>query len=182
MSKVAPESLFPPCFREPRVYTNTSTTTVPLCPVCTEVLDQPLQLECGSILCLNCVRNWILSHPHSCPPCPCCYNTTQLDTTHIMPPPPLVMSVLEGILIYCGTGCGKVVRLGEYKDHLNEKCKTHYCIDSPTIDEVLSRPITTPATPAEMRVAEHLVKKIIDSSESKDIIQIPRRGNVSAQH
>lgn len=72
--------------------------------------------------------------------------------------------------------------------HLKGACQTHYhqLIDSPssmTMSEVLSRPFTSPATPAEVRVAEHLVKIIMDhgtgESSEERIFKIPRRGEVS---
>ena len=45
-------------------------------------------------------------------------------------------------------------------------------------DDVLARPATLPATPAEMRVAEHLVRRILDSSP-EEVVEVPTRGQVS---
>lgn len=82
-----------------------------------------------------------------------------------------------------------MVRVESYKKHLQEQCRTHYTyqvIDSPskiTIGEVLSRPTDLPATPAEKKVAEHLVRKIInhqgDSDSREGVVRVPTRGQVS---
>ena len=78
------------------------------------------------------------------------------------------------------------MQLSHYRDHLQGSCRSHYhqLVDSPskaTISEVLSRPSTSPATPAEVRVAGHLVQKIIDHSSGTEegVFKIPRRGQVS---
>lgn len=180
VNKIAPEPFLPPDDPEPSLYQ--CTTTEPLCPICTQLLDRPIQLGCGTIICLRCCRSWIQFHS---PPlsCPCCYEI-RLDTTHIRPPPPLVVSLVEGLLVHCVRGCGKIVRVGQYQQHLKGACKSHYhqLVDSPskmTITEVLSRPATSPATPAEVKVAEHLVRKIMDQSSSSESEEIPRRGQVS---
>ena len=78
-----------------------------------------------------------------------------------------------------------MVRLEMYSKHARGKCRSHYeVVDSPsrmTMSEVLSRPTNVPATPAEMRVAEHLVKKIINDqseSDSKGVLRVPTSGQV----
>ncbi len=127
--------------------------------------------------------SWIQFH-HQPLSCPCCY--LQLESEHIRPPPPLVVSPIEGLLVYCVRGCGKIVRVGQYQQHLKGACQNYYhqLADSPskvTISEVLSRPSTSPATSSEVKVAEHLVRKIMDQSsgDSKGVFSIPRRGHVS---
>ena len=63
--------------------------------------------------------------------------------------------------------CQDMFRVADYTKHLQGQCTSHYQerVDSPsktTIGEVLSRPTTSPATPAEMKVAGHLVRKMLD--------------------
>jgi hypothetical protein len=156
-------------------------TTVPECPICTQLLDCPLELGCGTIICLGCCTSWIQFH-HPPLSCPCCYDS--LGSKHIRSPPPLVVTLLEGLLLYCVRGCGKIVRVGQYGEHLKGACHSHYhqLVDSPskaTLCDVLSRPSTSPATPAEVRVAGHLVRKILDQGDAKGVFNIPRRGKVS---
>lgn len=182
VNTIVPEPFLPPDDPTPTLYQNT--TTEPLCPICLQLLDGPLQLGCGNIICLRCCRSWIQLH-HPPLSCPCCYKI--LDSEHVTLPPPLVLSLVEGVLVHCVKGCGKIVQVRQYQQHLKGACQTHYhqLADSPskmTISEVLSRPSTSPATPAEVRVAEHLVKKIIDQSSgesSEGVFKIPRRGEVS---
>ena len=67
--KTAPQPFLPPEDQDPKLY---QATTEPLCPVCTQLLDRPLQLACGTIICLNCCSSWIQFHnPPLC--CLCCY-------------------------------------------------------------------------------------------------------------
>ena len=87
--------------------------------------------------------------------------------------------------MHCVRECGKIIRVCQYQQHLKGACQTHYhqLVDSPTkvtISEVLSRSSTSPATPTEARVAEHLIKKFIDKESPEGFIKIPRqRGAVS---
>ena len=175
----APDQLVPQDDPEPILFECATTTTEPR----TQILDRPIQLVCGTIICLRCCVSWIQYH-HPPLSCPCCY--FQLDSAHIRPPPPLVLSLVEGVLVQCVRGCGIIVKLGQYQLHLNGACQSHYhqLANSPskvTISEVLSKPSTSPATPAEVKVAEHLVRKIMDQSsgDAKGVFKIPRRGQVS---
>ena len=178
ITNVAPNPLLPAVDPEPRLFNDT--TAVPRCIICTWLLERPIQLGCGNIICLRCCSMWIRCYPCYDNPlsCPLCYGAL-LDASHVGPPPPLVLSMLEGVLVYCIRDCGKVVSIGQYSIHLESACKDHYFRDnSPTISDVLSRPSTEPTTPAEVEVAGHLVRKILDSS-SNGVLQIPRRGQVS---
>ena len=79
---------------------------------------------------------------------------------HIRPPPAIVVSLFKELVLQ---GCGKMVRLERYITHADDKCQGHYeSTDSPskmTMREVLLRPSNLPVTPAEGKVAGHLVKK-----------------------
>ena len=94
-------------------------------------------------------------------------------------PPPLVESLVQSLLVTCVRGCGKVVRIGQYQQHLQGACQTNYY--QLTISEILSRPSTSPVTPVEVEATGHLVKKMMDQSrgDSKGMLTIPRRGHLS---
>ena len=69
-----------------------------------------------------------------------------------------------------------------YRKHIESKCQGHYHLDinSPskmTLD-VLEKPIQAPPTPAETRVAEHLVKRLLDSNEEY-VVRVATRGQVN---
>ena len=60
-------------------------------------------------------------------------------------------------MVHCTKNCGKMVKLGSYIKHLKDQCRSHYeVIKSPSIKDILSRPTSLPATPAEKKIAEHL--------------------------
>ena len=141
-------------------------------------------MSCGAIVCFNCCSTWVMRCRSERLPvsCPCCYEH-QLDSTSVHSPPPLILSLLSGMLINCERNCGGQVRADQYDRHLQGKCRSHYqySTHSPskmTLKDVLSTPSTQPATPVEMRCAEHLVKRILDTS-SEEVVRLSTRGQVS---
>ena len=163
----------------------TSLTEQLSCPVCTSVLQRPVELSCGVIICSTCCSKWVAvcMAQRLQISCPCCYSHL-LDRQSIRPPPPLVLSLLAGVLVYCGKGCGKLVRHDSYDKHVAGNCQGHYHhqVDSPskmTLQDVLARPVTVPATPAEIRVAGHLMRRMLDSDPNEQVVRVPTRGQVS---
>ncbi len=185
LEDTAPGSFFPSEDREPRCYESGVAATL-CCPVCTLILDRPIELGCGAILCLECCKSWVQFHCSHTLSCPSCYDQ-RLDSTHISAPPDMVVSLLQGLLVHCKRLCGKIVRVENYHKHLQGQCSSHYhlSVDSPsklTIGEVLSRPSASPATPAEVKVAGHLVRKLMDhgsSSSSEGVVKVQTCGQVS---
>lgn len=143
-----------------------------------------MQLSCGATVCFGCCQKWIKFHLGDSLSCPCCYDHP-LDTSHTQTPPSVLVTLLDGLLVHCARGCDKIVRMDHYIKHLKGGCCSHYqqALASPsriTLGEVLARPTTSPATPAEQRVAEHLVRRILDNSESEDkVVKVPTRGQAS---
>lgn len=181
---MASPSLFPAEDTSPA--TPTPLTEKLCCPICTSIFDRPLELYCGAIVCLECCCKWIqISHSLSCP---CCYNHS-LNSSTIQLPSPLIASLVESLVVNCGKRCGKLVRVGQYHQHLAGNCKSHYhqLVDSPskmTIRDVLAKPTTSPATPMEMRAAEHLVRRIMEdqgSTSSEGVVKVRTRGQVSKE-
>ncbi len=135
---------------------------------------------------IECCKSWVQFHCSHTLSCPSCYDQ-RLDSTHISAPPDMVVSLLQGLLVHCKRRCGKIVRVENYHKHLQGQCSSHYhlSVDSPsklTIGEVLSRPSASPATPAEVKVAGHLVRKLMDhgsSSSSEGVVKVQTRGQVS---
>ena len=151
------------------------------CPICSAVLERPLQLACGNIICYNCCQKWIHSCP-TCPvPCPCCYDH-HLEMTTICPPPPVVISLLSSLLVICSKGCGRLVRADHYTKHLDSKCVGYYHLEvnSPskiTLQDFLSKPTRTPPTPAEKKVAGHLVRRLLHDGQQQ-VLKVPTHGQV----
>lgn len=163
------------------------TTMTPLaenlyCPICTNILDRPLQLACGAVVCLDCCCKWIQFSPQLS--CPCCYNDP-LNSSTIQAPSFLLESLLGSLLVNCTKGCGKHVKVVQYQRHLDGHCKSHYVADSPskmTLQEVLLKPTTSLVTPVEKRATEHLMRRLIDQSPDNGVMKVKTRGQVNKQH
>ena len=182
IDKVPPRSLFSANTRQLQ-YHSLSLSDQLSCPVCAAVLHQPVQMSCGAIVCFHCCSTWVrhCTSARLSVSCPCCYDH-QLDSTSVHPPPSLILSLLSGMLICCERNCGSQVRADQYDRHLQGKCRSHYqcLVHSPskmTLKNILSTPATQPATPAEMKCTEHLMK-ILDTSNNQ-VLRLPTYGQVS---
>lgn len=178
---MAPPSLYPE--NTPPQCSETYLTDQLSCPICTLLLDRPLQLSCGAIVCLQCCHSWVMHKSGTSLSCPCCYSH-QFDSSQVCPPPYLVVALMESLLVHCGRQCGWLVKLNSYNKHLEANCRSHYhqSVNSPstmTLSDVLAKPTSSPVTAAEKRVAEHLVRRMLNqgSSDSK-VVKIPTRGQV----
>ena len=86
---MAPASFFPtPPLSYPTIHNHTTTDV--LCTICIGILDQPIELTCGNLICLFCCTKWLTSNDRE--DCPCCYSCLQ---DHAHPPSRLTMAVLE---------------------------------------------------------------------------------------
>ena len=79
------------------------------------------------------------------------------------------------LLLHC-IKCGKLVKASEYIKHCDNNCElfSHPVMNSPskvTLHDVLSKPVSTPATPMERRVTEHLVRRLLDESPEEKVIK-----------
>ena len=108
-------------------YPTTSLTEQLSCPVCTNILQRPIELSYGMIICSTCCSKWVAvcMAQRLQISCPCCHSHL-LDRQSIRPPPPLILSLLAGVLVYCGKGCGKLVRCDSYDKHVEGNCQGHY--------------------------------------------------------
>ena len=71
------------------IYTSDQDATV-LCPLCLEVLDQPIELACSNLVCAICCTKWIeRSGTVSCLCCSC----HQLDDLSIFLPSTVVQDL-----------------------------------------------------------------------------------------
>ena len=154
----APESFLPAEESVPQ-YEQKPLINQLFCLICCMVLNQLVELACGSIVCASC-RQWIKHTKPPCIPCLSCYDD-QLSSSTIRPPTPLFITLLYDLLLHCAK-CGKLVKASEYKRHMDNNCElfSQPVMNSPskvTLKDVLSKPVSTPATPMERRVTEHLV-------------------------
>ena len=168
IKSIAPQSLLPSEDQSPH-YHETSLTQKLTCPLCSNIFSKPVELSCGGIVCADCCCKRIQSTLSLS--CPCCSDHS-LNSSTVKSPSPLLVSLLEDLLISCLKQCGKVVKVHQYESHLSGKCKTHYHLDTKvksstqlTLEEVISKPTTLPATPAEVKAAHHLVRRIMDHGD-----------------
>ena len=75
-----------------------------LCLICCDVLNEPIELACGSLVCALCCCTWIeLSSKTSCPGC----YTHELDNLTISLPSAVVYELLGALKLVCSTCKGK---------------------------------------------------------------------------
>ncbi len=154
-----------------------------LCCICCEVAANPVSLTCGETICSQCCCESIqIAYSLNCP---CCFSHT-LNSETISAAPPLFMSLLSELLVSCIRRCGKTVQLQDYQRHLDSRCKSYMVnTDSPskvTLKDIFSKPPTEPATPTEVKAAQHLIRRLIRHGESASnasgVIKVPTSGQV----
>ncbi len=113
------------------------------CPLCTNVLCQPLQMDCGAIVCSGCCHQWV--EVASQPSCPCCYSGHPFTPASIRPAPTLIMTVLDSLMITCSK-CNNSLQAGQHIRHLESGCKDL---------------LTPSSTLSESRVASDIIRKLL---------------------
>lgn len=63
------------------------------CPLCCNVLCEPVQLDCGEIVCSGCCHQWV--EAASQPSCPCCYRGHPFTPASIRQAPSIITTVLD---------------------------------------------------------------------------------------
>ena len=138
-----------------------------ICKSCDNVLDEPVELACKHQLCCSCFK-LLRSHLDSIP-CPHCQHHHQLETATFQPPTPLIDKLLQKVVVKCDKiNCTKAVQLTDLKAHLNSNCtlKSYTLNQSITVDQILQQPADTPPTQIEMKMAGHVVHKILTQSQT----------------
>ena len=99
---------------------------------------------------------------------PCCRGHT-LSSETVRSPSSLFMSLVNDLVVLCGLGCGGAVRVQDYKEHSDSKCRSFrgnlYSPSKVTLKDVMDKPSTSPATPVEVRAAHSLVKRLLNQGE-----------------
>jgi len=89
-----------------------------LCPVCSEVLEDPLQAPaCEHAFCAACITEW-LSRQQTCP-----VDRQPIHTAQLKPVPRILRTLLAKLQVSCSNkehGCGAVVRLELLASHTEE--------------------------------------------------------------
>ena len=151
-----------------------------LCCMCNQVIERPIDIECGSTVCAPCLISWVENRDLL--KCPCC-ESTSLER-HLKKTSTCVVTLLNGLLVRCPRGCRMLVKAENFFSHLeSSECKDFYIssADSPsrlTVREMLMRSAEHPVTNSEKKVAENLIKRMMAEKPNDSILRIPTRGQV----
>lgn len=175
---MAPASFFSSSTLTVSSIPSTHTNIDMLCTICFSMLERPIELGCGNLVCLLCCTRWLtISNGVDCP---CCYSPLQ-DHTH--PPSRVTMAVLGNQLVACTRGCNRTVKAEQYQQHIKSQCQAFFqcSTHSPsrtTVRDILDSEEDSPTTPAEKRVARHIIKKLMLERDDGQLLQVPTRGQV----
>ncbi|KAL5484105.1 hypothetical protein EMCRGX_G020553 [Ephydatia muelleri] len=125
---VAPATVTDPgCPKPPLATDNLSCISKLECPLCCEILSQPIELPCSVLACAECIIAWLKISGTVL--CPCCYSDIPMAPASLRPASDLIISLLHDILVHC-TSCGRDMRAGAYVGH--------QCTRSPTRSEPIT--------------------------------------------
>ncbi len=122
--------------------------------MCKQVLNVPVDLECGVTICGECLISWMEKNETSA--CPHC--DLGMDETHIKITSTCVSDMINNLLVSCPLDCQMIVRAENFNKHLKSRCKDFY-ESSPyspsrvTAKEMMSRSSEIPMTPSEKSLA-----------------------------
>ena len=71
------------------------------CPICLNILCQPLELSRRALVCTYCLVHWFMLFNCSEVKCPCCFMQSPIQPQQLKPAPPLVQTLLKDIMVKC---------------------------------------------------------------------------------
>ena len=155
------------------------------CPICYDLLQSPVELvNCGTVVCAECCCKWLRENTNI--NCPCCYSNHLLDFHTVRSASPLLLGLLASLCVIC-VKCGSHMRMDTYSKHVDtgcQTCSTSASQDSPdmSVDNILSRSLSTPLTPVEVRLQTRLAKQSLAASPEDNILKIKTGGQVILMH
>ena len=152
---IAPATVTDPgCPKPPLATDNLSCLSKLECPLCCEILSQPIELPCSVLACAECIIAWLKISGTVL--CPCCYSDIPMAPASLRPASDLIISLLHDILVHC-TSCGRDMRAGAYVGH--------QCTRSPTRSEV--------------NMAADILRHVISNSPPDEcVVKVPTGGRV----
>ena len=149
------------------------------CPICCDILQSPVELvDCRAVVCAECCCSWLQHCDETS--CPCCYSDHLKDFSTVRPASKLVLSLLGGLCVICGECC-RHVRMKDYSQHIiiDGGCKTHHnSHPKDSVEEILSRPVTTPLTSVELKLQTKLTRRSLAASPEENVLRIKTGGQV----
>ena len=116
------------------------------CPICLEILYQPLELPCRALVCTTCLVRWFEAFSCCDVKCPCCFTDSLLLPSGLRPAPSIFMALLNTLIIQCAS-CKRDMQRDDYN--------THNCSVMPTKNEV--------------KIASQVINHLADTSPDKTI-------------
>lgn len=177
---IAPDSFFPRDSPVPSYSPTSSGVDRFTCTICMRVLDRPLELGCGSLVCGVLLQvGWGQLHfVMSLLPWPWYGRRTHPD------PQQRDDEYTCGLLVNCTRGCNRTIRADQYICHLESWCQGHFKVfahspSNTTISDTLNKTTDTPVMPAEKRATESLPKRRMAESMEKVVEVLPTHGQAS---
>ena len=155
------------------------------CPICYNLLQCPVELvDCRTVVCAECCCKWLRQNTNI--NCPHCYSDHLSDFSTLRPASSLLLGLLASLCVIC-VECKSHMRLDTYSEHVDSGCQsnsTSASQDSPdtSVDEILSRPLSTPLTPVEVRLQTRLAKRSLAASPEDNVLKIKTGGQVILMH
>jgi hypothetical protein len=90
-----------------------------LCPICINVLDNPLRTPCGHVFCGACISEWVDNTP-ACPEC-----RTEVEPAQMLPDrfADRLVANLQSFCTFRKGGCQWVGKRGDMCGHLARECQ-----------------------------------------------------------
>ena len=151
------------------------------CPICRNILVRPIELvDCRNVVCADCCCKRL--QQNTITKCPCCHDEHISDFSTIRPASSLVLGLLASLCVVC-IKCSEHMRMDLYSKHIESGCQsssTSTSQDSPntSVDEILSRSLSTPLTPVEVRLQSRLAKRSLAASPEDNLLRIKTGGQV----
>ena len=150
---IAPQSFWPQ-LKLQYMKPNQQSSAIPLCSICLEVPDKPVELvPCNSVVCCTCLCTHLeITRGLSCL---CCYDShlTQFSTVRAVSS--LVHDAIGNVNHQCPI-CNETVVLKNVLHHHETSCKSSGTL---SIEHILSSPITQPLSTTECQITQSLVKR-----------------------
>lgn len=136
-----------------------------LCPICKEILHQPLQSACQHYFCHECIRTW-LEHAGENGKCPVCTIPTSVKT--LEKAPRLLLNILRSLLVRCSI-CKDPFPLEQLYEH-ETNCRNYNAqLSRVTLPQILQKPLTVPLDKDEEALATQLIKRKLEYSDRSHI-------------
>ena len=139
-----------------------------LCPICKDVMYQPVQGPCEHSYCYNCLENYFVNVNSVSAPCPVCKTILNVEDIHT--PHRLLLNLLKTATVRCRM-CKREIPAENLDNHERDCC--HYTtMESEEVTDVFSvlkRPLDHPLDEVESHLATRLIKRMKANSSSNHL-------------